>query len=1241
MFEHLVAATALLFLASPVTQAQSTDDSQPWRDLFDGKTLQNWDGDPDLWRVESGVLIGSTASKKIRANTFLIWKGGEVADFELRAELRVIGNNNSGIQYRSRVTNADAYAVAGYQADVHPNAPYCGMLYEESGRGIVAQSGQSVTLRQDGKRNVTGKPIGGPAVDLAKWHEIGIRARGDTLVHTLDGKQTIEVIDRSKKARRRGVLALQLHRGANMRLEVRKIRLRTWKARAEVARGADGAKKPKSEGPVPNWIWLGSAKDGDVVYFRRKFEVTRAGAGTLSISCDNKALVWLDGKQIGRTKDWSAPRQMKIAKLTRGTHVIAIRAENEGGPAGLLASLRMGKTTKLLTDAKWLASRNVPEGWREVGFDDSKWEQATALGPVGSGPWGNVVTKVFGSEATSIDTKPVAFTSTAADELQLAPGFTAERLATIPKRLGSWVSLGIGPKGEFYASDQRAGMYRFDVGAASESGSRSTTVRRLDVDLGGAQGLCFANGALYACVNGRGSGLWRLRDKDGDGLLDDAEQLTEFVGAGEHGPHALILTPDKNAMYVVCGNHTAIPPLASSRVPRAFGEDRLPPPIVDPRGHANKIRAPGGYICRVDFEGKDYELVSTGFRNVFDIALDANGELFAYDADMEWDFGLPWYRPTRIVHAAPGSDFGWRTGSAKWETYCEDSLPPVHEIGPGSPTGLLFAYGSRFPADWARKLYALDWTFGTIWAIDLIPSGSSFRATRTPFVTGKPLTLTDAVIGTDGAMYFLTGGRGTETRIYRVAWSGGRDGATAQAPRIDTDLVGLRHRLERITSGIDTDDVSVDEVASHLDHQDRFVRHAARVAIETMPDGLQIEIDAKHRPLAAAVLMVARARHLERKGRNDFFEAILQLPFESAADDAKLAFMRACEIAIARHGKPKPSLRRSLIAKVDPLFPSGAERLDAEMARLLCSLDSETAVAKCIALMDGRGTRAAEDWTELLDRNDRYGKPIRRMLDNPPPTRGLHYANCMRMTTKGWTPARRERVFEFLRRARRYPAGNSYPGFIDKIRDALVASMSIDEKRRIAKILGAWDSKASERFTLPKGPGRTWTVEAALGVVDTDDARLEDRSYVSGRNLYHSIGCAGCHRYDGDGGGVGPDLTSAADKYSVRELLESLIEPDKVIADQFVAQRIKLKDGKVFDGQVVTSGAGTDEAKLEIWPASAHAKPVRIDAKDIENIAPAAVSPMPKLLLDGLNEGELKDLIAFLLDATSHKRSKR
>ena len=388
--------------------------------------------------------------------------------------------------------------------------------------------------------------------------------------------------------------------------------------------------------------------------------------------------------------------------------------------------------------------------------------------------------------------------TTPADQLKLPEGFNAEIIYNVPREeQGSWVALTTDNEGRLIAADQGdKGLFLITPSKFGD-GESGTKVEKIPVDVSNAQGLLWAFDSLYVMRNGQGSGLWRVTDSDGDGQLDKAEQIMPLVGAGEHGPHAVILSEDGKNLYVCAGNHTSPPGnLTASRVPLNWSEDLLLPRQPDARGHAAGRMAPGGWVAKVSPDGKQRELISTGYRNEYDIALNRDGEMFTFDSDMEWDFGLPWYRPTRINHVVSGSEFGWRNGSGKFPEYYADSLPSVVDIGPASPTGVLFGYGTKFPRKWQDAFYILDWTYGTIWAAHLKPEGATYTGEVDPFVVGKPLPVTDAIVGADGAMYFAVGGRGTQSGLYRVSYQGTQKDDDAAESIAGNPAHDLRKQLE-------------------------------------------------------------------------------------------------------------------------------------------------------------------------------------------------------------------------------------------------------------------------------------------------------------------------------------------------------------------------------------------------------------------------------------------------------------
>jgi len=206
--------------------------------IFNGRDLEGWDGNPKLWSVKDGAITGqTTADNPAPGNTFLIWTKGTVSDFELRCSFRVVpgdehGFSNSGIQYRSKVVNPANWVVGGYQADMEAGTNYTGILYEEAmSRGIMAQRGEKVVWDKDCKKQVVGSVSKAEEIEASLkkggWNEYVIIAKGNHLQQFINGHQTVDVTDdcESKRAMS-GVVALQLHAGAPMMAQFRNLRIK-------------------------------------------------------------------------------------------------------------------------------------------------------------------------------------------------------------------------------------------------------------------------------------------------------------------------------------------------------------------------------------------------------------------------------------------------------------------------------------------------------------------------------------------------------------------------------------------------------------------------------------------------------------------------------------------------------------------------------------------------------------------------------------------------------------------------------------------------------------------------------------------------------------------------------------------------------------------------------------------------------------------------------------------------------
>jgi hypothetical protein len=241
---HRLLATACAALAAASLASAADSGFKP---LFNGKDLSGWDGLKEYWSVRDGALTGqTTADRVLKANTFLVWKGGEPANFELRLSFRLTPNNdrnqaNSGVQYRSKVLDAATYVVGGYQADIDSTGRYAGMLYEEKGRGILMGPGDKIrvtgsTKDAKGKQKAVVEKIAVAtppteilaAYKLGEWNQLTIIAKGNHLQHFLNGKLTADVTDADAAiAPKSGVIALQLHTGPPMTVQFKDIQLKT------------------------------------------------------------------------------------------------------------------------------------------------------------------------------------------------------------------------------------------------------------------------------------------------------------------------------------------------------------------------------------------------------------------------------------------------------------------------------------------------------------------------------------------------------------------------------------------------------------------------------------------------------------------------------------------------------------------------------------------------------------------------------------------------------------------------------------------------------------------------------------------------------------------------------------------------------------------------------------------------------------------------------------------------------
>lgn len=993
--------------------------------------------------------------------------------------------------------------------------------------------------------------------------------------------------------------------------------------------------------PAP-WIW---GADLNRSYRLAKPFPGGARKAVLTASCDNRMTLFVNGREIATSADWEHPVSIDISKdLQPGDNELAAVVGNDGGPGGFSCRLALtgadGETTVMQSDGTWTAADPATPQERAA---------VQVVAKAGEGPWGGVLA----GKAATISAGPT---------FNVPEGFAVERLFVVPKdRLGSWVCLTSDPQGRLYASDQGGGGLA-RITPAPLDGSGPTIVEKVPAPITGAQGLLWAFDSLFVvCNGGTGSGLYRVTDTDGDDMPDSIKTLRRFEGGGEHGPHNVLLSPDGKQLVIICGNHTKVPFViknvtepqtmggirpnqrrvelpedGASRLPANWDEDQIVRRMWDANGHAAGILAPGGYVVTTDPEGQSWEVWTAGYRNPYDMAFNADGELFVYDADMEWDFGSPWYRPTRVNHATSGSELGWRSGSGKWPACFPDSLPALVDIGPGSPVGVSFGYGTKFPGKYQRALYVCDWTFGTMYAIHLEPDGSTYKGVKEEFLSRTPLPLTDLTVNKDGALYFTVGGRGGQSELYRVVYKGSEPTAPGDHRQAGgADKRAARHALEAFHRKAADPAAAVAAALPQLSNPDRFIRYAARVALEHQPvEAWQEKALAGQDPHGLIEAAIAVSHQAEQTASPLVLAALDRVDPAKLDTAAKIDLVRAYQLALIRLGNPPEAGKAAIAARFTPLFPSGDYELDRALSGLLVAVRAPGIVGKIVSLLAAPSSAAGttnlapseEDLQRLIQRNGGYGNAVRASLEKRSDLLQVHYAYVLRTVNErdAWTLGDRKGYYEWFGRARQWNGGNSFRKFLDNIEKESMDGLPDTDKLALE---GLRKKYVPPPLPKPEGPGRQWTTESVLQVAATG---LADgtRDFDRGARTFAAARCVVCHRYGNDGGSTGPDLTQAGGRFQVKDMVEAICEPSKVVSDQYKASIVQTTDGRSLTGRIVSESPTSVTIVTDPEDAT---KFVDLKRSDIEELLPASESLMPKGLLDQLNEAEVLDLIAYTL----------
>ena len=826
-------------------------------------------------------------------------------------------------------------------------------------------------------------------------------------------------------------------------------------------------------------------------------------------------------------------------------------------------------------------------------------------------------------------------TATLADKIRLPEGFEIELLYTVPRDVqGSWVAMCQDNKGRFIVSDQYGGLYRFPIpklgepvdpdtiqqityspaGAPKRGDHEGTSPQKLNDELaklpkiGHAQGLCYAFDSLYVVVNSRnsasGTGVFRLLDTDNDDQFDQLVTIkTLGETAGEHGPHAIFPTADGKGLYVVMGNQTPLPEdYTHARTPEVWGEDQLLPSL---QHFMRGAEAPLGHMARIDPEGKTWDVVATGFRNQYDAALNHEGEMFTYDADMEWDLNSPWYRPTRINHVIDGADYGWRTGSGKFPDYCTDTFGTVVDIGPGSPTGVCFGYGAKFPAKYQNAFFACDWSYGKLYAVHLEPKGSTYMASFEEFAAAQPLPLTDILVNeADGAMYFTVGGRRVQSGLYRITYAGDESTTPAETVPGGEKARAERHALEAFlqVGAKEAMTEELDTIWAALGSSDRGIRHAARAALEKQPAAnWKDRASGEDNAIIATAALIALARVDAENSANAIISKATSFDYASTKPlQTRLDILRSIMLTLTRSGQPADDQKAKLIEWLDTVYPAETPEENRDLSAFAAFLEAPFAVERGIELLANASGQEEQ----------------------------IGYALNLRYLRNGWTAELREMYFNWFVLSGNYKGGARLANYLADIKKHATESVpKSDMTSALTELINTPPKDSTPQFTLePRSFVKNWTMEDLSG--DLGVGLEGNRDFANGRHMFGAGTCYVCHRFNGEGGAVGPDLSSAGGKFSPYDLLETIVDPGAEISDQYGSSIFTLNDGTQVIGRIMNMSGDNYQVNTNMMNPSANTK---VNANLITSIEPSPVSMMPPGLINTMSRDDILDLLAYLI----------
>ena len=724
--------------------------------------------------------------------------------------------------------------------------------------------------------------------------------------------------------------------------------------------------------------------------------------------------------------------------------------------------------------------------------------------------------------------------------------------------------------------------------------SKRSTTRCLE-----CRGLLWAYDSLYANAN-NSKGLYRLRDTDGDDRFDEIKLLKATRGDVGHGRNDLALGPD-GMIYSIHGDDVRLPddydPAGSPL--RNYFEARLLPCSWDRQMFNAAMRLPGGYVARTDRDGQRWEVMAGGMRNPFGIAFGPSGELFTYDADMEWDAGLPWYRPTRISASGFGCRFRLANGDGAL------AIVVSRQFAAGAGHRSWFA---DCRAVWNRQPVSRALSAGDV----------RLRLGIRPD-SGGPLG------GERGQLF------GDRRTVF-------------ERPAAERHRCRIRARRSDVFSDRRTQEPSRGCIASHLSasRQTRNKQHppssrrpprcasgssrctraaarrrsrrSGRTWPATIPScGMRPELPwscgrwrcgamplwRSSDPTAASTALLALARLGSADEQAAILKRLAELPWDTLSAEQRVTALRAWSLALARFERLPDDHLAPLARLLDDRYPDATPTVNELACELLVYLRSPQVVSKTLALLEAAKTQEEKlQYLFLL----RAGGPL--------------------------DVGRAESLFRVATAGRAFLRRKEMPRFLAMLKADAVAALSEAEKSALAQLL-VDEPPATETFAPLAGRAfvRDWKLDDLLGSLDQIGKGAgfgRGQAGLRGRIVHPLPPIRKRWRP------VGPDLTSVARRFGRVDILLSILAPSRVIDDKYRVLTITTQGGQVLSGQI----SGDDGLAVTLLPDLLAAdKTVRVAKSQIESLSRSGVSPMPAGLLNSFSKDEVLDLLAYLESA--------